>query len=65
MCSEPNDSPRAHSVLICGPDCCTGGLLPRRFISSKEKKERLEEYRDQLEKELAGVQERIKDLEGK
>lgn len=31
----------------------------------KEEQERLEEYRDQLKKELAGVEERIQELKGK
>jgi hypothetical protein len=65
MCCEPNGSTRTHSILLCCPDHCSGEHLPRRFVSSQEKKERLEQYRDQLERELAGVQERIKDLEGK
>jgi hypothetical protein len=37
----------------------------RRFISAKEEQERLEEYRDQLKKELAGVEERIQELKSK
>ena len=37
----------------------------RRFISAKEEQKRLEEYIDQLNKELAGVEERIKELKGK
>jgi hypothetical protein len=46
----------------CGPGC---GPFPRSYFSSKEVKEMLEEYRSQLEKELAGVEERIKDLKSK
>ncbi len=34
----------------------------RRFVSKKEKVEMLEGYKDQLEKELAGVKERIQEL---
>jgi len=37
----------------------------RRFISAKEEQKRLEEYKDQLNKELSGVEERIKELKGK
>ena len=36
--------------------------FPRRFISSVEEKERLERYREQLRKELAGVEERLKEM---
>jgi hypothetical protein len=39
--------------------CC---CFPRRFISSGEEKERLERYREQLKKELAGVEERLKEM---
>ncbi len=44
----------------CGCCGCGCGSSFRRFFSSQEKKECLESYRDQLEKELAGVEERIK-----
>jgi len=46
----------------CGCGC---GPLFRRFFSSKEEEERLETYRDQLKKELTGVEESIKGLKGK
>jgi len=50
----------------CSCGCCSGhGAFVRRFISKEEKRERLEEYRDQLKKELAGVEERIQELECK
>jgi len=42
------------------------GCLPlRRFFSSKEEQEWLENYRDQLKKELEGAEERIKELKRK
>lgn len=44
---------------VCGCEC---GPATRRFFSSKEEKECLEQYMDQLKKELAGVEERIEDL---
>lgn len=49
----------------CG--CCGCGCGPsfRRFISAKEEAERLEEYRNQLKKELAGVEEYVQELKGK
>ncbi len=46
----------------CGPD---SSALPRRFRTAKEQQQAMECYRDELKKELAGVQERIKDLESK
>ena len=49
----------------CGCCGCGGGMFSRRFISKREKLERLEEYRDQLKKELEGVTEHIQELKGK
>jgi len=40
--------------------CCI--CFPRRFVSSAEEKERLERYREQLKKELAGVEEQLKKM---
>jgi len=39
--------------------CC---CFPRGFISSAEEKERLERYREQLKKELVGLEERLKEM---
>ena len=43
----------------CSP--CECGCMPpfRRYYSSEEELERLETYREQLKKELDGVEERI------
>lgn len=49
----------------CGCCRCGCGATFRRFFSSKEKQERLEAYRDQLKKELLGVEERIEELRDK
>jgi hypothetical protein len=51
----------------CTCGCCGCGCAPsfRRFISSEEEQECLETYRDQLKKELAGVEEHIKELKAK
>ncbi len=55
----------------CGCECncgccgCGCGTFPRRFISRKEKQEKLEKYLDQLKKELAGVEEHIQELKSK
>ena len=65
MCCESKPGRKTLAVLACGPDCCGGGPSFRRFITSKEKQECMEEYKDQLEKELAGVKERIQEIEGK
>ena len=49
----------------CGCGCGGHGPMFRRFLSNEEIQEHLESYRSQLEKELAGVEERIKDLKDK
>lgn len=43
-----------------GYGCCGSA---RNFITKEEKVEMLKEYREQLEKEMQGVKERIKELE--
>ncbi len=49
-----------------GSDCgCGCGTFFRRFISAKEKQERLEDYKEELKKELAGIEERIQELKAK
>ena len=52
----------AIRLELCGCDCKPSF---RQFISKKEKKEYLEKYRDQLKKEIEGVEESIKELEKK
>ena len=54
----------------CGCGCCCDhehvqghGNSFRRFVSSQERKEMLAEYEDQLKKEIAGVEERIQEIE--
>jgi len=49
----------------CGSCGCGSGTFSRRFISAKEELERLEEYKDQLKKELAGIDERTQELKRK
>ena len=61
MC-QPTRSSRIMGANICGCGC---GPPFRHFISKKEKKEMLDEYRDQLKKEIAGLEESIQELEGK
>jgi hypothetical protein len=48
-----------------GRGCCCGcGTFPRRFFAAKEKEDRLQKYADELKKELAGVEEHIRELKG-
>lgn len=60
MCCETNVQPPQirHALCDCG---CTG--ISRRFLSAQEEKEKLEEYQEQLKKELIGVQECINKLQ--
>jgi hypothetical protein len=58
-CETPTQRPHNRQDMCgCG---CTG--LSRRFLSPQEEKAKLEEYQDQLKKELAGVQECINQLQ--
>lgn len=52
----------AYECCCCGPGAV---MLFRHFVSRKEELERLEEYRDQLKKELTGLEERIQESKGK
>ncbi len=63
MC-KPRGSQNALGAWGCNCGCCGCGCgtFFRCFISTKEEQERLEHYRDQLKKELAGVEERIQEL---
>jgi len=66
MC-QPRTAPKSSELAGCTCGCCGCGCGPgfRRFFSSQEERERLENYREQLKKELAGVEERIKECECK
>lgn len=66
MC-QPRASQRTLGAWGCSCGCCGCGCgtLLRRFISAKEQEERLEEYREQLKKELAGAEERIEELKAR
>ena len=45
--------------------CCPGyGRFPRRFLSTEEEKKELEKYHEELQKELAGVEEMLKKIRG-
>jgi hypothetical protein len=62
MCCEPKAVRISKASDCC---CCEPGHLSRRFVSSKDEAEMLEQYKEQLEKEIAGVDERIGDLKKK
>ncbi len=66
MC-QPREIPRYTGLAGCTCGCCGCGCGPsfRSFFSVKEEQERLELYRDQLKKELDGVEECIKELKCK
>lgn len=66
MC-QPKETPRMIGISGCTCGCCGCGCGSsfRRFCSSKEEKKCLETYKDQLKKELEGVEERIKELKSK
>lgn len=65
MCQQ-REIPRYTGLSGCTCGCCECGCGAsfRSFFSVKEEQERLEFYRDQLKKELAGVEERLKELKG-
>jgi hypothetical protein len=67
MCQTRATGSHPATRVHCGCGCCGCGCGTtfRRFFSAEEKQECLEAYRDQLKKELAGVQQRINELEGK
>ena len=44
--------------------CCGCGSSFRRFMSAEEEQERIVEYKEQLKKELAAVEEHLKELKG-
>jgi hypothetical protein len=52
-------------VIGGGESCCEPGGFQRRFTTKEEELAKLEDYRDQLKKELDGVEEYLKDLKSK
>ena len=64
MC-QPRLDPRTTGMVGCTCGCgCGCGPSFRRFFTVKEEQECLKSYKEQLQKELAGVEERIKELRG-
>jgi uncharacterized protein (DUF983 family) len=66
MC-QPRGSQSTSGVRGCNCGCCGCGRGPffRRFITAKEEEERLGEYKEQLKKELEGIEEHIQELKRK
>jgi len=64
MC-QPREIARYTGLAGCSCGCCGCGPSFRSFFSAKEELERLETYKDQLKKELAGVEECLMELIGK
>ena len=58
MC-HPRSHMRSHHRMLGACEC---GPFLRHFLSEEEKLEMLENYKEHLEKELAGVKEHIREL---
>jgi hypothetical protein len=56
---------KSETMCCIGPALsgCCGGF--RRFKSAKEELEELEAYKEELKKELAGIEEHVQKLRGK
>ena len=65
MCQVQTAPARMGHPLTCTCGCCGCGCgpWPRQFVTVAERKEMLEKYRDSLKHELAGLEERLKELE--
>ncbi len=65
MC-QPKGSHGTSGSRGCGCGCgCGCGPFSRRFFTAKEKEERLDNYKEQLKKELEGLEERIQELKNR
>ena len=62
-CCETTSCHHHESGCTCG--CCGCGSFSRRFITRKERLAYLEDYKDELKRELEGVEEKISELKGK
>ena len=65
MCCNPREGRLIAECCESMMECCSQGPLVRRFRTSKEEEERLQAYKEELEKEIAGVSERIQELRKK
>lgn len=64
MCQSRGNQ-RTSGVRGCSCGCCGCGPFFRRFLTEQEEAERLEEYKEQLKKELEGLEERIQEFQQK
>jgi len=62
MCCQTGTENKTGHAAGGGCGCGCGGHSFRRFFTMKEEQERLESYREQLQQELAAVEERIKEI---
>jgi hypothetical protein len=61
MCCEPSNRGRG----ICAPHTCCGCMPRHRYFLSKEEEiELLEEYKKELEKEISGVERKLREIKG-
>lgn len=59
MCCGPTDK----GIELCTPQtCCCITSRHRRFLSKEEQIEMLENYKKELEKEIHGVEQKIKEI---
>lgn len=58
MCEECTAPVQLRRAFPCGCGC----LGARRFLTSEERIEMLEEYRRKLQREIAGVEEAIREI---
>ncbi|WP_406655522.1 hypothetical protein V7O62_06950 [Methanolobus sp. ZRKC2] len=66
MCCGQKEHQRDFGHLKHASACeCECGHSFRRFVSAREKQELLEDYKDQLEKELAAVNECLGEIKGR
>jgi len=65
MCCDPKDVRADERCCEGAVACCVPHEFVRRFRSGKEEADQLEAYREELEKEIAGVNERIQELKRK
>ena len=65
MCCDPREGKKTAECCESLIACCAPGRMVRRFRSAKEEEEQLQTYKEELEKEIAGVSERIQELRKK
>lgn len=62
MCCEPTTRGRG---TCCVPHTCCGCMPGRRyFLSREEEIELLEEYKKELEREMSGVERKLREIKG-